>query len=221
MSGSATPGPEHLDPGWLLIPHLVSSAEAASISERCDELLAIPAAERLAGDRVAGGTLHLTELGQRIPLVSEIVVRAPLATAIHDLLGPEAVVAQVSWRSPQPGFGGQRLHADDPPKMDDGPATVATAIIALVDFTVENGPTRVVPGSHRRPDLQRQSGSLEHHADEELLLGPAGSGFVFSGHLLHSGTINRSDAARPALQLLWRRAPEARSTIRRSDRSSS
>ena len=97
------------------------------------------------------------------------------------------------------------LHADDAPKLDDAPSRVATAIVTLVEFTDTNGATRVVPGSHRRPDLQRRSGSLDSHPDEMTLTGPAGTAFVFDGHLLHSGTINRSDADRPALQITWRR----------------
>ena len=81
-----------------------------------------------------------------------------------------------------------------------------TAVVALCDFTPDNGATSVIPGSHRRPDLQRRSGSLEYHPDELVLTGPAGTAFVFCGHLLHRGTRNRSTASRPALQVSWGRA---------------
>ncbi len=89
--------------------------------------------------------------------------------------------------------------------IETGPAAVATAIIPLVDMSAANGATTVVPGSHRRPDLQRLSGSLETHDDEVVLAAPAGSAIVFTGHLLHAGRPNRSDAPRPVLQVLWRR----------------
>ena len=36
------------------------------------------------------------------------------------------------------------------------------------------------------------------------LIGPAGTAFVFGGHLLHRGTENRSSAPRPALQISFR-----------------
>lgn len=87
------------------------------------------------------------------------------------------------------------------PTLDPLPDRVATAIVALVPFTAENGATRVVPGSHRRIDLQRRSGGLSSHPDERTLTCAAGDAFVFSGHLLHSGTPNRSDHERPALQI--------------------
>lgn len=81
---------------------------------------------------------------------------------------------------------------------------VATAIVALTEFTEANGSTRVVPGSHRRPDLQRVAGNLDSHPDEISFTGPAGTALIFSGHLLHSGTQNNSTTERPALQLTWR-----------------
>ena len=46
---------------------------------------------------------------------------------------------------------------------------------------------------------------MSSHPDEVLLTGDAGDAFVFSGHLLHSGTPNRSADERPALQVTWRR----------------
>lgn len=191
--------------GWTVIDALVSEDEVAAILARCHELCELPAPERSAGDRAHGGTHHLAELDRRIDLVAEVVARPALTAAVTALVGSDHGPVDASYRSPQPGFGAQQLHADDPPKLDDGPDRVATAIVALVEFTETNGSTRVVDGSHRRPDLQRRAGSLPHHPQEHRLIGPAGAAFVFSGHLLHSGTENRSDRERPALQLLWRR----------------
>lgn len=126
-----------------------------------------------------------------------------LLEAVTTLLGYDVELGAVVYRSPQPGFGGQRLHADDVPKMSPGPDRFASTILALTDFTADNGTTRVIPGSHRRPDLQRLSGNLESHPEEIRLTGITGTAFVFSGHLLHSGTVNHSSAARPALQITF------------------
>ena len=121
------------------------------------------------------------------------------------LLGTDVVRTQTSLRSPGPGFGRQRLHADDVPKVASGPTTVATAIVPLINVDERNGATVVLPGSRDRPDLQRHSGALESHPDEVVLSGPAGCAFVFSGHLLHAGGLNRAAQPRPVLQILWRR----------------
>ena len=191
--------------GWAAIPHLLSDDEVAAARSVCAELLRLPPTERRAGDKPAAGTHHLNELDDRSDLIRSLVERPLLTELVSTILGPRFDRCQVSYRSPQPSFGAQKLHADDLPKQAIGPDTIATAIVALTPFTADNGATRVVPGSHRRPDLQRRSGNLDHHPDEIVLTGHAGTAFVFSGHLLHSGTRNRSGSERPALQLLWRR----------------
>ena len=127
-----------------------------------------------------------------------------LTAVVAAILGPNHWPGGVVYRSPRPGYGAQRLHADAVPQLDrSAPATCATAIVALTDFGPDNGATRVVPGSHRRPDLQRRSGSLDDHPDAVTLQGRAGTAFVFSGHLLHGGSLNRSDRPRPALQVVF------------------
>ena len=42
-------------------------------------------------------------------------------------------------------------------------------------------------------------------AREVALTGPAGTASVFSSHLLHRGSRNRSPAPRPSVQAIWRR----------------
>jgi hypothetical protein len=69
---------------------------------------------------------------------------------------------------------------------------VAT-MIALVDFTADNGATRIVPGSHRWPaDRQPTAGEI---AVAEM---PAGSVAIYLGSTLHAGGANVTDAE-------WRR----------------
>lgn len=170
----------------------------------CDRLLEQSEPGRYPRDKFAAGTQHLECLDERIELVEQIVRRQPLITIIGELLGADFKVDQISFRNPRPCHGGQKLHADAQPLTGIGQATVATAIVALTDFTLHNGATRLVPGSHRRIDLQRRSGSLDSHDDEIALTGAAGTVFIFSGHVLHSGTTNNSDQPRPALQLVWR-----------------
>lgn len=192
--------------GWVACPNLLTRAQVETILSDIDGLAARDPADRALGDKPVAGTRHLNELAERSPAVAEVVNDAVLDGLITEILGSGQRSLDASYRCPQPGFGGQQLHADDLPKYDAGPSRVATAIVALVDFTVNNGATRVVPGSHRRPDLQRQAGQLADHPDQLHLTGTAGSAFVFSGHLLHSGTRNDSDQERPALQLVWRTA---------------
>ncbi len=193
------------DPGWVIVPALLDEAQLPAIQSEMRALLALPSEKRRVGDKPASGTRHLEELDQRSPAVARLVDDERLKRAVRSQLGAVPHPVQVSYRSPQPGYGAQRLHADDVPRLSPEPTTVTTAIIALTDFTPTNGATRLIPGSHLRPDLQRQSGQMEDHPDAEIITVDAGSAIVFNGHLLHSGTLNVSAAERPALQIIWRR----------------
>ncbi len=62
---------------------------------------------------------------------------------------------------------------------------------ALDDFTVENGATLVVPGSHRWPPDRR---AVEGEAVAATM--PAGSVLFYAGSLLHAGGANRTTAPR-------------------------
>ena len=194
------------DSGWLAIEGFLSAGDVAEVLAVCSELLDADASERSPRDKPVAGTRHLFELDERSEVVRAVVERPELTQAVSGFIGDSWDRFETSYRCPQPSFGGQRLHADDVPKLHDGPDAVATAIIALTEFTAKNGATRLIPGSHRRIDLQRHSGSLESHPDEIMLTGSAGTAFVFSGHVLHSGTANQSDHERPALQVVWRTA---------------
>ncbi|MEZ5375013.1 MAG: phytanoyl-CoA dioxygenase family protein [Acidimicrobiales bacterium] len=190
--------------GWAVVSELLSSDDIAETLAICRRLLALPAHERDARDRPHGGTQHLADLDRRSEFVASLVERPALVDVVAAILGPTFRRVEVAYRSPQPSFGSQQLHADDLPRMQPASNTIATAIVALTAFTTDNGATRLIPGSHRRPDLQRRAGSLDTHTDEITLTGAAGTAFVFSGHLLHSGTTNQSAFERPALQVIWR-----------------
>lgn len=185
---------------------LLSASEVSSVLADCHALLQLPDDQLDPRDKPASGTRHLRELDRRLPLVGDIVQRASLHHLIEQIVGPDHVLQQAEFRCPQSGFGGQKLHTDWLPLDASSHAQVATVIVALVDFTDTNGATRIIPGSHRRPDLQRAAGRLESHPDELVLVGDAGTAFVFSGHLMHAGGTNLSPAERPALQLIYHRS---------------
>ncbi len=191
--------------GWTAVPDVLSGAEAAALAARCAALLDAGAERAAGGDKASGGTRRAGDLASRLPGTEALLAHPALTEAVAALVGPGVALADLAYRCPQPGFGEQTAHCDDVPLERAGECRAATGIVALCDFTELNGATAVVPGSHRRPDLQRRAASLDLGADEVVLTGRAGTAFVFSAHLLHRGTRNRSSQPRPALQALWRR----------------
>jgi ectoine hydroxylase-related dioxygenase (phytanoyl-CoA dioxygenase family) len=74
------------------------------------------------------------------------------------------------------------------------------AICPLVDFTRDNGATRVVPGSHRNPwMLNRRSDPRKPHPAQRQLIGAAGTIFILNIHCAHSAVHNASDEPRLAV----------------------
>lgn len=70
----------------------------------------------------------------------------------------------------------------------DGPEVTLSAMLALSDFTAENGATRVVPGSHGWADFRR-----EPTADEFVqAVMPARSALLYTGKTLHGAGPNTS-----------------------------
>jgi ectoine hydroxylase-related dioxygenase (phytanoyl-CoA dioxygenase family) len=81
-------------------------------------------------------------------------------------------------------------------------------VIAFVDFTRENGATRVVPGSHRWPDrlLPAAEQILGPQPDPEQIAYaemPAGSAVIYTGGVIHGGGANGTDIPRRGVHLSY------------------
>jgi ectoine hydroxylase-related dioxygenase (phytanoyl-CoA dioxygenase family) len=108
-----------------------------------------------------------------------------------------------------PGETEQLLHEDDViyPLRVPGLQLQVSAMWPLVDFTLENGATRVVPRSH----LAREPSD---RAPDPAIQVPMSKGSVlfYQGSTSHGGGANRSDASRAGLintySLGWLRAEE-------------
>jgi hypothetical protein len=151
------------------------------------------------------GTRRLADLVSEAPIVDRLYVDPVLLAAAHALIGGPFKLDSINARTAMPGAGAQGLHRDRPLAADGGCQAVNSAWL-LDPFTAENGPTRVVPGTHRRPDgPDRLADPHARHPDERLVLAPAGSVIVFSCHLWHSGTINRSPAPRRVVHVSFER----------------
>ena len=104
-----------------------------------------------------------------------------------------------------PGEPAQMLHRDcgnwlavAAPNWPDGPELTISALIALDETTDELGATRVIPGSHRWPDLA-DHGTPEQSVPAEMQPGDA---LVYSGKVVHGGGANRTkDRWRNAMHL--------------------
>lgn len=95
----------------------------------------------------------------------------------------------------------QRLHTDNnswpTPIQNMGPL-VANAMVALTDFTEDNGATLVVPGSHLWA-----KGHIPEPDDIAKAVMPAGSVAIFTGDTIHGGGTSTSNTIRRGLSISY------------------
>jgi ectoine hydroxylase-related dioxygenase (phytanoyl-CoA dioxygenase family) len=191
--------------GYVILTGLLTTPELARMRQAVGH--ALERAPSLDPLWRPGGTLHV-DLEQD-PAFAPVRESARLRAALSHLLGRRWELTRLTLRAPQPGFGAQVLHgaATLPPAKRGVLAgerpTLVTAIVALVDFTSENGATRVVPGSHRTWSLKVPADPDAPFREAKVLSCPAGSAIVFPEALVHSGTRNRSQQRRDSLQVSY------------------
>lgn len=146
------------------------------------------------------GVRNVTGLASKSPTFVDAVLLHPvLLSAAEAIIGCNCAsfnlnLAQLMVR--EPGAQRQWLHRDQNvwsflPKPH--PEVELASVIALGNFTIENGATAVVPGSHRwEPERQSQEHEIAY---AEM---PAGSSVLYLGSTIHAGGTNNSEFGRPA-----------------------
>src|SRR5262249_30220140 len=101
----------------------------------------------------------------------------------------------------------QPLHADMGAVADEKGYWVCNTVWMLDDFTPDNGPIRMVPGSHRWNKLPQEvlENPAAPHPQEVKLTGKAGTVVVMNAHMWHGGLANQTDKPRTALHAFFAR----------------
>ncbi|MDB5338857.1 MAG: hypothetical protein JWN70_4476 [Planctomycetaceae bacterium] len=184
---------ERLDnDGFLALEGLVDLKQINAMRSRLVELLATTEQDH-AGTLIVNGLLG--------EAVFDAAWRHPqVLGAIERVLGNAYRLIGVFSRGLRPGHGQQALHADWGGQGEPGVWYSCHAICPLVDFTPENGATRVLPGSHRNPWLVKGHKDLRKpHPAQRQLIGKTGTVFILNVHCLHSAVHNSSPDSRLAI----------------------
>jgi hypothetical protein len=178
--------------GYLTLERVVEPNRVKAMRVRLEDLLAvIPQSHR--GTLIVAGLLD-DEIFDAAWLHPRILA------AVGHVLGDEYRMLGVASRGIRPGHGQQALHVDWGNNGVPGVWYMCHAICALVDFTRENGATRVVPGSHRNPwMLKSRHDPRKPHPAQRQLIGSAGTVFILNVHCGHSAVHNSTGEPRLAL----------------------
>ena len=153
------------------------------------ERLAVPFG---ANDFLGTRTRRLFNLLARDRRFEAVPVHEAVLPVVEAVLDRECLLSSLTAIEMNAGETAQPLHADDGSIGMPKPHAPITcvAIWALTDFTLENGATEVVRGSHRADHAPRRD---ERFAPErEPTPMRAGSVLLYDGALWHGGGANRS-----------------------------
>lgn len=174
-------------------PALVDALSAAL--ERLErELDARPAMNGFEGHR----TVRIYNLLAHGSPFEQVPIHDNVLPIVEEILDPACLISSLSSIAIDPGEKAQPIHADDMVIPLDKPhrSIVCNSMWALTDFTDANGATRLVPGSHKKPNPVY--GAKYETIAAEM---PKGSVLIWDGALWHGGGANATDRRRTGIAM--------------------
>lgn len=189
--------------GFVIIENFLQPAQVLALRQALAPHLGQHAGRNAFEGRATERVYTLVARGR---LFEEITEDARILGLLDRLLAPGYLLTASQAINIMPGEAAQPLHFDDSfyRLQRPRPAISWSMILAVDDFTAENGATEVIAGSHLWGDEQVKGlfpdapGSARRLEATPVVM-PAGSCIFFSGTLLHRGGANRS--ARPRLAI--------------------
>jgi ectoine hydroxylase-related dioxygenase (phytanoyl-CoA dioxygenase family) len=198
--------------GAVIVEELLAPDLLARFNAELDPLLADAAEgdDRRFLNDVAGWffgaqTRHVTGIAGRSRVFATEILTHPVYRTVCDaVLLPNCAryqlnIAHVLDRGP--GSDQQLLHRDELVWVhlpQPHPEVQLASVVALVDFTADNGATRVAPGSHK---WERDRWAN----DDELVPAemPAGAAVIYLGSTIHGGGANVTDERRRGMHVSY------------------
>ena len=209
--------------GYVILPSLLSAAELdairAALAPHLQGLL--PGRNDFEGYH----SERVYALLAKSPVFAKLAAHPLVLDVCEAMLGANFMLSACLAINTHPGETVQPLHYDDSfyqvprPRPPYG----ISAFWTIDEFTPDNGPTEIIPGSHRwgeqahRGDAPGLTPGYEQIVDEDHpdltpVLMPAGSLMLAMGTLWHRGGANRSNAPRllitPQYCVAWGRQME-------------
>lgn len=156
----------------------------------------------------SGNTRNVTGLSTKLPTFADDVLLHPIYKELGDrFLLPHCydyVLNHSHFINVGPGAKRQPLHRDEGiwrsvPGLGVGSHLQLASIVALVDFTEENGATRVLPGSHLWEGTVFEATADPSEVARATM--PAGSAVIYTGWTFHGAGANETDAWRRGLHI--------------------
>lgn len=210
--------------GFYIAEGILSAEKCRSYALAFEQLHAEEAENGGHEVHVEPGARRVSNIFNKTSKFDKLLELPCVLAAAHHLLG-ETKLHGANLRDPNKGFGHQDYHADVPKHFPDD-WWVLNAIVLFDDMTLDNGPTRAVPGSHHwapinvpvvnqgdwepvplsaQEEIRIPKDFSAPHPDEIFVQAPAGSVVIMNSSIWHSGTLKKTDAHRRVLHLTYTR----------------
>lgn len=194
------------DVGILVLEEFASPELVATLRSRIAELFVELGDQAGSEFKQEPDTDRLANLVNYGEVFEQAIAQPKLLAAVEQVIGREFKLSSLNARSARPNTTWtQPLHCDTGALPDERGNSVCNIVWMLDDFTLENGPTRYVPGTHKAGKLPQDvlADASAPHAEEKFLTGKAGTVAVMNAHLWHGGTANRTGKPRLALHSFY------------------
>ncbi len=210
---------DHLDrEGFVALYGILDATTIARMNTRLAELLEEEGEQAGREVHQEAGTNRLSNLVEKGDIFDICFTHPRVLAGIAQVLQGDLRLSSLNHRAALPGQGLQHLHADWNGATQPGQFFVCNSIWLLDDFTLDNGATRVVPGSHNsgRVPSDELANPADTHPRQQLIIAPAGTVVIFNSHTWHGGTLNQTQSPRRALHSYFTRRDQPQQTNQRA-----
>ena len=153
---------------------------------------------------------RLGNLIEKDIIFSELILIPEILAAAHEVIKSDIKVGGLNFRNPHKGCGEQAIHIDGRPRRDLSETFAGViAYIYLDESKIENGATRVIPGTHKKlgwPDYHINT-NVRHKEEIRTVL-PAGSVVILNLNTWHAGAKNINGEPRKTIFIQIKRREE-------------
>jgi ectoine hydroxylase-related dioxygenase (phytanoyl-CoA dioxygenase family) len=179
--------------GYTLLPGFLDAERLARVRAALDrELGAYRGRNNFEGE----ATERVYTLVARDPVFQDIAEDTRILALCDRFLDPNYLLTGSLAICIHPGESPQPWHNDDAfyPLPRPRPMVSLSTMVAVDDFTADNGGTEVIPGSHRWSEAEIGGDYRSGERETDL---------VFAGNLLHRGGANRTDQPRRGFSMQY------------------
>ena len=206
--------------GYWIFKGLLSRMQVDAILARLEELWSVEGDHAGEENYIEPGVRRLANLANKGEMFQRLYAHPRVLEVVEAVMGPDMRAAMVNARDVLPRTGVRmpfHMDSDKGRVRDETGYSAATAIWMLDEFTVSNGATAFVPGSHLLGKTPKEvlADLNDSHPQEIVVTGQPGDVLVFNGHCWHAGRPNETEDHRRAVLIHYLRADVPRPQNRR------